>query len=122
MDLVELLRPHNIEYVENLAWVRHNLDHTLMLGDYEYLAKTKLTMLIFRKINQETKKMQIRHQRSSDVCFDTFQDADSKPDYTYELIETFLPLSVQQGRMLELWGKPNIAARTGWTKVVEVKK
>jgi hypothetical protein len=83
-----------------------------------YLRKTKKTLLIFRRVSQKKAKctLELRHQRTCDVCFDWAIQDDStavnpeegekslinndgikrtdlfKPnEYIYKMIETMLP-------------------------------
>jgi hypothetical protein len=81
--------------------------------DYQFLKKTKKTLLIFRRMSQKKAKctLELRHQRTCDVCFDWAQvekemyeandsinndgiarSEDFKPlNYMYKMIETMLP-------------------------------
>lgn len=64
------MKQWKFEYAENLTWVKKNVNNTFVMDDYAYFAKSKLSLFIFRKMNEETKKMDIRHQRNPDVVFD----------------------------------------------------
>ena len=55
---------------------------------------------MFRRIvGKNVKKLELRHQRTCDVCFDWYEPdklgVHHKPyDYTYNLIETLLPKAI----------------------------
>lgn len=76
-----------------------------------FLRKSKKTLLMFRRLQKKNQNpLELRHQRTCDVCFD-FKDqntANYKPnDYIYKLIETLLPKSMvdeekKHLRMIEL--------------------
>jgi len=79
----------------------------------DFIRKTKKTLLIFRRMSQKKAKctLELRHQRTCDVCFDWAQTSESfnsnndkinddkiartnlfKPNnYIYKMIETMLP-------------------------------
>jgi hypothetical protein len=78
--------------------------------DYRYVKKSHKTLLIFRRLAKKSQNpLELRHQRTCDVCFD-FKSADSKykpNEYIYKLIETLLPKSAvdeqkKHLRMIEL--------------------
>lgn len=54
--------------------------------DYEYLKKTKKTLLIFRRVSQKKAKctLELRHQRTCDVCFDWAFSKDANEESAYE--------------------------------------
>ena len=63
--------------------------------DYQYIRKSHKTLLMFRRMHKKNgNPLELRHQRTCDVCFD-FVDTDVnnyKPnEYLYKLIETLLP-------------------------------
>jgi N6-adenosine-specific RNA methylase IME4 len=108
------------EYVENLVWVRKRVNNRLERKPYKYLCKSKITLLIFRKAGE----IELRHQRSPDVCFDFLKKGRQKPTFVYEVIETLLPTAKYspeegRGKCLELWATKG-KARPGWTSVVFV--
>lgn len=118
-EVIEYFEEKGIKYVENMIWVKLNsknkssksylksdsvsqnpsnlFDVTDLYSDetYEYFAKSKMTLLIFRKFrpnNQRT--LELRHQRTGDAVFD-FVDTTIpfyRPfEYVYRLIEVLLP-------------------------------
>lgn len=105
-------------YVENLTWIQlkaNNKVHRLQEEENSILPTSHLTLYIFRK---EGKKIEIKHQRSSDLVFDVF-DPQSEfriPQEVYNVIETMLPGS--SGKLLELWA-PKTALRDGWMHLSE---
>lgn len=97
--------------------------------DFQFLKKSKKTLLIFRRMSQKKAKctLELRHQRTCDVCFDwaalsgeTYGDpvnndgisrgeeSNFKPNnYMYKMIETMLPKAMvdkdkKHIRLLEL--------------------
>jgi hypothetical protein len=63
-----------------------------------FVRKSKKTLLIFRRLQKKSlNPLELRHQRTCDVCFD-FRDenvSNYKPnEYVYKLIETLLPKSM----------------------------
>ncbi len=64
--------------------------------DYTYIKKSHKTLLIFRRLlKKSATPLELRHQRTCDVCFDfkdPKQDCNYKPnDFIYKMIETMLP-------------------------------
>lgn len=57
-------------YVENLIWVMQEPNNTIRCDEYQYIRKSKKSLLIFKHTNPETAKIELRHQRSADVVFD----------------------------------------------------
>jgi hypothetical protein len=107
--------------VDNVIWVKKDTNNKFVLDDFPFFARSKTYLFIFRKDNEETKTMQIRHQRNADVILDFIKDDPTeKPrEYAYRVVETLVPSSLLAGSCLELWGKPDGKHRAGWTKVVE---
>lgn len=74
-----------------------------------------------RKDNLETKKIELRHQRTADVTYDYVRHVGGRewavPEEAYVAIETLLPEG--PGRFLEVWGAKDIG-RKGWHHVVEL--
>jgi hypothetical protein len=75
-----------------------------------FIRKSKKTLLIFRRLQKKSlNPLELRHQRTCDVCFD-FRDPEVqnyKPnEYIYKMIETMLPKSMvdekKHLRMIEL--------------------
>ena len=56
-------------------------------------------------------KLEIRHQRTCDVVF----DSKFPQEYVYHLIETLLP---EAGVKLELWATKG-SSRQGWVHIIE---
>jgi N6-adenosine-specific RNA methylase IME4 len=47
---VKLMQRWGFIYVENLAWVKQNVNHKFVKEDYPYFWKSKCNLLIFRKV------------------------------------------------------------------------
>ncbi|GAN06529.1 MT-A70 protein [Mucor ambiguus] len=122
--IVKIATQWGFRYVENYCWVKKNINNTIYKGESNYFCKSKLNLLIFKK---EKSKIEIRHQRNADCLFDFVkpmvagQFTEPKPSYVYHVIETLLPKSVQESRLLKLWSTRNYR-RLGWTTVAEVTK
>ena len=122
-------------YIENMIWVKKQVNNKLAEEKYDYFRKSKLSLLIFRRTSGES--VELRHQRNPDVYFDfvrrreTLSDdiesefssgnRESKPFFVYHLIETLLPTgnfnpSTGHGKFLHLWSDLNYS-RKGWTTV-----
>ncbi|KAL0488781.1 mettl3 [Acrasis kona] len=120
--VLSLMSDNNFDYIENLCWVKENVNHMYRREDYPYLAGSHLTMLIFKKNNENTRRMDIRHQRNPDVVFDFFLEdfPREKPSYVYHMIETLLPAA---NGFLELWGsrfnKEGKKTNKLWTNLIE---
>jgi hypothetical protein len=41
---------NRFEYVENLAWVRRNVNNRILTQDYKYFRKAKLSLLLFKRV------------------------------------------------------------------------
>ena len=55
-------------YVENLVWVKKEVNNKISTRNSTYFRKSKLSLLIFRKVSP--KHVELRHQRTADVCHD----------------------------------------------------
>ena len=85
-DIIKCFEKQDFNYVENVCYImldqtkKAQVDATreIHITDsyvYEtgqYLRKTKKTLLIFRRVSQKKAKctLELRHQRTCDVCFD----------------------------------------------------
>lgn len=144
--VLKVMRAMNYFYVENGVNVR--LKTTNRVGQNDTATMTTFkgsvftqaheTCLIFRKgyitksNRREWHKVEIRHQRTTDVKFSFYrQDAKGLEeyyhDYLYNMVETMVPLGrfnpeaehdgkKQEGRLLHLWAPPS-KRRTGWVTV-----
>ena len=84
--------------------------------DYIFTKKSKRTLFIFKKDNELTKKLDIRHQRNPDTVFDFCEPI----EFVYSIIETLLFTSKQNGiPFLELWSPENSKKRENWFKIFE---
>lgn len=103
--IVKIATQWGFRYVENYCWIKKNINNTIYKGESNYFCKSKLNLLIFKK---EQSKIEIRHQRNADCLFDFVkpmkvgQLTETKPAYVYHVIETLLPKSVQESKLLEL--------------------
>lgn len=88
---VKLFSKWNFTYVENLVWIKQNIDLTVAKQPYYIFNKSKTSLLIFRKGD----KLNLRHQRNPDVVFDIIKRGkyltEDKPLSVYKIIETILP-------------------------------
>src|SRR4051812_40892793 len=69
-------------YVENLVWVKQEVNNTLVTQPYKYFRRSKTSLLIFRTVScsslqqkvtemkGEGNGLELRHQRNPDVVFD----------------------------------------------------
>ena len=85
-DLILCFEKQDFFYVENVCYVmldkrektvidlsrEIDITDSFVKEDYTYLKKTKKTLLIFRRVSQKKAKcnLELRHQRTCDVCFD----------------------------------------------------
>ena len=131
-------RAWNFSYVENFVWVKQSVDNTFCLEPYKYFQKSKVTLFIFRRDTELSRKMDIRHQRNPDVYFDfchsvsngpapasssdgkKVQKFEEKTRFAFNVVETLLPNAVNRKKCLELWGHPQTIERKGWTKIIEL--
>ncbi|EAS04360.2 hypothetical protein TTHERM_00301770 (macronuclear) [Tetrahymena thermophila SB210] len=74
-----------------------DINNLFLRNNYPYFKKTRHTLLMFRRIGDKNQKLELRHQRTSDVVFEVTDEQDpSKVDtmmkeYVYQMIETLLP-------------------------------
>lgn len=123
-DIFDLAEEWGFEYVDNVIWVKLDVNNKFVLEDCArnpFFAKSKVHLFIFRKDNDATRRLQIRHQRNADVIFDFIrEDPREKPrEYAYRVVETLVPSSLQEGKCLELFGKPDGKQRQGWTRICQ---
>lgn len=103
--IVKIATQWGFRYVENYCWIKKNINNTIYTGESNYFCKSKLNLLIFKR---EQSKIEIRHQRNADCLFDFVkpmkagQFTEPKPAHVYHVIETLLPKSVPQSKLLEL--------------------
>lgn len=125
-DIIKAFEAQDFFYVESVCYVMLDqfqkkaidesrdidISSSYMRQDYQFLKKSKKTLLIFRRMSQKKAKctLELRHQRTCDVCFDwasvekEFSSEDKinndgisrsdefKPvNYMYKMIETMLP-------------------------------
>lgn len=94
---VKTLARWGFVYVENLVWVKQNVDYTVANQPYHVFNKSITTLLIFKKGD----KVNIRHQRNPDVVFDVVKKGkyltEDKPMFVYNIIETLLPDGIGKG-------------------------
>ena len=126
----DIMDQKNFVYVENLTWVQLEPNNTIVQSAARYLGRSHRTMLIFRRDVRDKrfiagKKIELRHQRNSDVTLDIVQTTATGrraiPEHVYKSIETLLPTAYEPGtpgKLLELWAEPG-ARRAGWTSVAD---
>jgi hypothetical protein len=107
-------------YVENLTWVVLGAHHGALAAPSPLAARSHLTLMIYRRAGED---VDLRHQRSPDVVFDTVRRCRAAPGYetppaAWAAIETMLP-GATKGAALELWGSERAGARPGWTTLVQ---
>ena len=106
----------NFVYVENMCWIKKEMNNSFSKIDYIFTKKSKRTLFIFKKDNELTKKLDIRHQRNPDTVFDFCEPI----EFVYSIIETLLFTSKQNGiPFLELWSPENSKKRENWFKIFE---
>jgi hypothetical protein len=64
--MLQVMSQWGFRYVENIAWIKKNLNNTIACSPYTYFNKSKATCLIFRKEGD----LELRHQRNPDCEFD----------------------------------------------------
>ena len=109
-DVLDVLLTFGFKYVENLVWVRQDINNKVLQEDAAYFRRSKSTLLMCRKASN--KHVELRHQRSPDVVFDFVRklpgtDMEEPPVAVYDMIETLLPTALydsktNRGRLLEL--------------------
>lgn len=129
-DILQVAESWKFHYVENICWVRHEINNKISYQDARFFRKSKLTLMVFRKDGD----IELRHQRNADVVMD-FLKADTetnsnlvipeeKPSLIYKTIETLLPNAnymktsngdIQTGKLLEITWRPDPIIRPGWT-------
>jgi len=129
-EVCDIMDRKTFVYVENLTWVQLKPNNTIVQSAARYLGRSHRTLLIFRrdvrdKRFTEGKKIELRHQRNSDVTLDIVQTTATGrraiPEHVYKSIETLLPTAYEPGtpgKLLELWAEPG-ARRAGWTSIAD---
>ncbi len=119
--VLAVLSQWGYELVENFIIVQMYVNNTIATRPYDLTRKAKQTLLFCRRKD----RIELRHQRSSDVHFDFVPDGDFnyRPEYVAHVIETLLPTCAYdaetgRGKFLSLWGKP-ARKRSGWTYVAD---
>ncbi|KAL9650780.1 hypothetical protein ABK040_001830 [Willaertia magna] len=104
VQVIKIMKEFEFEYVDSLCWIKERLDQSFSKEENSnLLPKTKLTLFIFRKKNDKTKNMPIKHQRSPDVILDFKRDNPrERSPLIFNMIETLLYNST---RFLEIWGE-----------------
>jgi hypothetical protein len=64
--MLQVMSSWGFRYVENIAWIKKNLNNTISSSPYTYFNKSKATCLIFRNDGD----LELRHQRNPDCEFD----------------------------------------------------
>ena len=49
--IVMIAESWGFKYVENFCWIKKNINNQIHKGEYRYFNKSKLSLLIFRKVN-----------------------------------------------------------------------
>ncbi|XP_004343814.1 hypothetical protein CAOG_07090 [Capsaspora owczarzaki ATCC 30864] len=110
-DLLEVAQAWGFHYVENICWVRHNINNKVSREDSRFFRKSKLLLLIFRNFDIGAKQVAIPEE---------------KPQPIYSTIETLLPNanatalpdgSIGPGKLLELSWRAQPFLRRGWTTI-----
>ena len=114
----KLMQTQGFAYVENLTWVWMQPNNTIAEDASDYIRRSHLTLYMFRAVCADRSKVELRHQRSPDVIFDYRKDGDRCPTTTYEYLETLLPKSTKENKLVEMFAKPGQNDRDGW-KIVE---
>jgi hypothetical protein len=65
-QMLQVMTKWGFRYVENIAWIKKNLNNTIATSPYKYFNKSKATCLIFRNDGD----LELRHQRNPDCEFD----------------------------------------------------
>jgi len=120
MPVCKLMQKQGFAYVENLTWVWMQPNNTIAEDASAYIGRSHSTLYMFRATCVDRSKVELRHQRSPDVIFDYRKDGGRCPTETYEYLETLLPKSTKEGKLVELFAKAGVNAprRKGW-KMVE---
>ena len=143
IDYIESLEENStIKYVENLVWVKlekkietntnpenpFDINDIFHKGNSEYFTNSHMTLLMFKKEKNPNVKIELRHQRTSDVVFDIY-DKEMNVNYSpnefiYKMIEILLPkanISEEpkgELKMLEIYAMKN-SNRRGWIHISE---
>lgn len=94
--LIKCFEAQDFFYVENMCYVmldqnkkeqidrtrETNIDNSFVLEESNFLRKSKKTLLIFRRMSNKKAccTLELRHQRTCDVCFDWAMVQDSSKD------------------------------------------
>jgi hypothetical protein len=118
-QVVDAMSELSFYYVENLCWVKQEVNNTFSNQPSPYIRTTHETLLIFRRGTPATglvasrndiitwEPVEMRHQRTEDVVFDFVRplpsrganndDLEHKPDdFCYNMVERMLPHSVHE--------------------------
>eukprot|EP01080_Neovahlkampfia_damariscottae_P002828 gene2828-4235_t len=113
-DVMMYFEKLNFVYVENMVWVKKEMNNSFSKNEYKFTKKSKRTLFIFKKDNELTKKLDIRHQRNPDTVFDFCEPI----EFVFSIIETLLFTSKQnENPFLELWAPENSKKRENWFKI-----
>lgn len=141
IDYIESLEENStIKYVENLVWVKlekkietntnpenpFDINDIFHKGNSEYFTNSHMTLLMFKKEKNPNVKIELRHQRTSDVVFDIY-DKEMNVNYSpnefiYKMIEILLPkANISEDpkgelKMLEIYAMKN-SNRRGWIHI-----
>jgi len=132
LSVTETVEKWGFLFVEHATWVKQNTNNTFHVSHGVFFNVCKSNLLLFRKSIGKGKygKLELRHQRTSDVYFDYMKmhletkRALKSDNYAYELIETLLPNATKKclrenvSTMLYLWAPKN-EKRQGWTMVYD---
>ena len=143
IDYIESLEENStIKYVENLVWVKlekkietntnpenpFDINDIFHKGNSEYFTNSHMTLLMFKKEKNPNVKIELRHQRTSDVVFDIYdkeRNVNYSPnEFIYKMIEILLPkanISEEpkgELKMLEIYAMKN-SNRRGWIHISE---
>ena len=143
IDYIESLEKNStIKYVENLVWVKlekkietntnpenpFDINDIFHKGNSEYFTNSHMTLLMFKKEKNPNVKIELRHQRTSDVVFDIYdkeRNVNYSPnEFIYKMIEILLPkanISEEpkgELKMLEIYAMKN-SNRRGWIHISE---
>jgi hypothetical protein len=115
-EMMNYFEKINFIYVENMVWVKKELNNQYSKEDYFFTKKSKRTLFIFKKNNEETKKLDIRHQRNPDTVFDFKEPM----EFVYSIVETLLFTSKQNNiPFLELYSSFPFQKRENWISIRE---
>ena len=140
--IVDAMGELSFYYVENLCWVKQEVNNTFSTQPSPYIRTTHETLLIFRRGVPKKlgviawKPVEMRHQRTEDVVFDFVRPLpgtegnemggggeESRPDqFCYDMVERMLPHAVheeeegQEGKISSRGANPIGESRLGKTK------